>query len=110
MPTCNLCGKDKNGADSCLDYCIVIEGSAFSPIKYVKKGGCSVCSDCGESRCPECNVKQGGLHHVGCGLEVCPSCRGWWINCGCRGRKVPAAELPKDSCRVIPFIPFGGRR
>lgn len=28
-----------------------------------------------EQRCPGCNVKPGGNHHVGCAQEVCPRCK-----------------------------------
>jgi len=36
------------------------------------------------SRCGDCGVARGGLHHPGCDLQRCPRCRGQLISCGCR--------------------------
>lgn len=41
------------------------------------------CGDELESRCHDCNVKDGGFHHPGCDSECCPKCGGQLISCGC---------------------------
>lgn len=37
----------------------------------------------GEGRCHDCNIADGGKHHPGCDMEVCPRCGGQLISCEC---------------------------
>jgi hypothetical protein len=36
-----------------------------------------------EKTCPYCGIKEGELHHHGCGSEVCPFCAGQLVSCDC---------------------------
>jgi len=35
------------------------------------------------TRCHDCNILKGGVHHPGCDAERCPRCAGQIISCGC---------------------------
>jgi hypothetical protein len=37
----------------------------------------------GELYCPECKVKPGGTHHLGCVIENCPMCGKQFLSCEC---------------------------
>lgn len=58
-------------------------------------------------RCPSCNVKPGGYHHVGCTVETCPRCGQTWLFCGCSGCKV--LDHSDRPCRIIPFPAAGSK-
>lgn len=34
-------------------------------------------------RCPDCGVADGGYHHPGCAVAVCPRCGETLVTCGC---------------------------
>lgn len=51
-------------------------------------------------KCPSCGVKEGGYHHTGCMLEICPLCGKFWLSCHCFGRKVVLGE---HDAEVISF-------
>ena len=104
--TCKMCGKDTGYADSCCETLIVMGDAAYRPLGYRPRAACPLLGP-GAPRCPECNVAAGGFHHVGCGMEVCPRCGGWWIYCKCNGTKMPADAVPEETCRVIAFAPSG---
>ena len=36
-----------------------------------------------EKRCPESNVKTGGVHHSGCDIEECQNCHLQLLSSGC---------------------------
>ncbi|PIE74664.1 MAG: hypothetical protein CSA18_03690 [Deltaproteobacteria bacterium] len=53
-------------------------------------------------RCPGCGVKEGGFHHVGCTMEVCPRCKHLWVSCRCSGIKA----VDKKDAEIIPLFSF----
>lgn len=101
MAICEFCGKEMLGASSCIESYIVINGKKYLPIPYKKKRNMVFGEK--ETRCPECHVQEGGFHHVGCGLEICPVCQNHWIYCRCHGIKIKKDEDSDKKGRIIPF-------
>ncbi|MCP4111486.1 MAG: hypothetical protein GY749_39150 [Desulfobacteraceae bacterium] len=99
MAVCKFCNKEMLGASSCIDSHVVIEDKKYSPVPYEKPS--TVFQK--QSRCPECNIMPGGFHHVGCGLEICPLCKGHWVSCRCSGIKIKIDECSDGKCKIIPF-------
>src|SRR4051794_20830661 len=58
----------------------LIAGKALPRIKYGAES-----SDWGASShaCSSCGVASGNVHHAGCFVERCPSCRGQAMSCRC---------------------------
>ena len=102
MAICDLCGKEVEGASSCIKSIIRINGMDYTPLPFEKKDTVFTGKQFSK-RCPECNVLNGGFHHVGCSLEICPKCGGKWINCRCSGLKVANLNSKKKKCNIIPF-------
>lgn len=46
-----------------------------------------------EETCPSCGVKTGGLHTLGCPVELCPWCGGQLNHCNCRFEQLDVEEL-----------------
>ena len=107
MAVCKFCGKETVGASSCAECLVIIDGEKFQPIPH--RNDCSPLLPRGAlpSRCAECNVMPGGLHHIGCGVEICPKCRNRWISCRCAGfkrQRDPAGPSPGRG-KIIPLRP-----
>lgn len=77
---CTACGLDKREADSCVGEMLLISGKYRDRIRFGEE-----LSGWGNdlSRCPDCGVAHGGLHHPGCDIEECPLCGGQIIACEC---------------------------
>lgn len=103
MEICSLCGKLKAGAETCTDYQIRIQGDIYSPVKYTSKKPTPFNSEDAKMRCPLCNVKPGGYHHVGCGVEICPCCGGRWIFCRCHGIKERLTDMLRVTDNILDF-------
>jgi len=88
MTKCKLCGKEKF-SKTCVPYFIKIEGKYFDPVPYVplNKTIAEVYRK-KERRCSGCGVAEGGYHHVGCPVEMCPRCSNTWVSCRCQGQKL----------------------
>lgn len=51
------------------------------------------------SNCPDCGVRKGSLHILGCDMETCPDCGGQYISCGCNDnypRIKQAGKTPEE--------------
>lgn len=102
MAMCDFCGKEMEGASSCINSIIRIDGIEYTPLPFEKKDTVFT-REKDTVRCPECNILNGGLHHVGCSLELCPKCGGKWIYCRCSGLKVVNSGNKGKKCNIIPF-------
>ncbi len=49
-----------------------------------------------EGICPSCGVRTGGLHVLGCPVEVCPWCGGQLNHCNCRFEQLDVEELTDE--------------
>ena len=52
-----------------------------------------------EEICPSCGIRAGGLHVLGCPVEVCPWCGGQLNHCNCRFEQLDVEEL-KDETKL----------
>lgn len=50
----------------------------------------------GVRECHDCRAPFGEMHHPGCDAELCPSCGGQSISCGCK-KLGTAAKLKQSS-------------
>ena len=76
MSKCEDCKQEMSEEhESCTYDVIVIEGNAYKRnTKY---------HDVNEY-CHDCNILNGGVHHMGCDMERCPICDGQMISCDCK--------------------------
>ena len=78
--TCRACNRDKRVATSCTIAKVrLANGRVLPRVRFFPLDGASL-----DPRCPRCNVGPGGLHHLGCSLERCPSCGQQTSVCGFR--------------------------
>jgi hypothetical protein len=78
--TCRACNRDTRVAMSCIIAEVrLANGRVLPRVRFFPLDGTRL-----DPRCPACNVGPGGLHHVGCGLERCPSCGQQTSVCGFR--------------------------
>ena len=101
MAKCKLCGKEKGSSASCVEHHIRIAGEYFKAVPYKARNKTLYeIQNNIVKRCPSCGVKEGGYHHIGCILEVCPKCKKFWLSCSCFGIKV---LLRKEEAKVLSF-------
>ena len=50
-----------------------------------------------EEICPSCGIRTGGLHVLGCPVEVCPWCGGQLNRCNCRFEQLDVEELTDET-------------
>jgi hypothetical protein len=78
--TCSACHREKLVATSCtIADVLLANGRRLPRVRF------SPCDGAGpDDRCTDCHIGPGGLHHLGCGLELCPSCGQRASICGFR--------------------------
>ena len=79
MAICQDCNQEMLTASSCTVSALNVRGVAFDLVPYGRDGTAGP----GRSRCGDCGVEPGGLHHLGCDMARCPRCRGQLFGCGC---------------------------
>ncbi len=81
MAICALCGNEMRSGRSCTQVALHVGGLRYDLSPF----GSETCpSPSRATRCGDCGVERGGLHHLGCDLQPCPRCRGQLLSCGCR--------------------------
>lgn len=86
MAVCALCERDMLKTDSCVETPIKIDSREFAPIPFGDTRDLIPNDAKGGGRCHDCNVADGGFHHVHCDAEACPNCGGQYLSCDCRSR------------------------
>ena len=78
--TCSACHRETLAATSCtVAQVMLTNGRVLPRVRFSPPDGTNV-----DDRCSACNVGRGDLHHLGCELEVCPSCGQQASVCGFR--------------------------
>lgn len=74
---CGTCKQDMLNSDGCKVGYIRYKNDEekYLNIRYQFDGG--------DSRCHDCNTKEGYAHHENCDMEICPKCGGQFISCNC---------------------------
>ena len=79
MAKCFRCKKEMcdESTITCREYNIVNfpDGKKMAPVPYTPIDT--------KIRCHDCGVAAGGVHHVGCDMEICPRCGGPFLGCSC---------------------------
>jgi hypothetical protein len=91
---CPACELTMDDGVACLLRAVEIDGRSYLRAPYLAG------EDVWPSRryhlpehCHDCAVALGQLHHLGCDMEVCPSCGNQFMTCGCL-ETMPLAPLP----------------
>lgn len=89
MAICEYCKLEMNTARSCTVEALHMGGMPFPLARHRAR-----------SRCGDCGVAHGGLHHLGCDLQRCPRCGRQLLSCGCHfdeyGPSVFTADFDDD--------------
>lgn len=77
MAPCDYCHQEMTTAAECTDSTLLTfkdDRTHYARIPYPADQ---------QTRCHDCNVLPGRLHHPGCDMELCPKCGGQLISCDC---------------------------
>ena len=86
MAVCTFCDQEMNTARSCTVETLHRDGVALVLKPFGREFGGSRSA----TKCGDCGVARGGLHHLGCDLQCCPACGGQLLSCGCRFDEDPS--------------------
>lgn len=98
MAICGFCGFEMTKGRSCTVDACHVDGRRVELDRFGSEPGMSRYRS---ARCGDCGVERGGLHHPGCDLQRCPSCRGQLLSCGCRFDE----DGPGDDASESPWGP-----
>jgi len=80
MAICTYCQLEMTTARSCTVDALHLDGRQFALAPHGTEPGMSKFRG---TRCGDCGVSWGGLHHLGCDLQGCPRCGRQLLSCGC---------------------------
>ena len=69
---CDVCGRVIGQSDGCTWEYVLSGGKLYKRLPYMESDSC-----------PDCGVKFGQFHHVGCDMEMCPICGMQLLGCDC---------------------------
>lgn len=91
---CAACTLTMEDGVACRLAVVDIDGRAYVRVPYLRgKDVWPSHNDPLPEFCHDCTVALGQLHHLGCDMEICPSCGGQFMLCGCL-ENMPLAPLP----------------
>lgn len=75
---CTDCGQHTFSTNGCTLKFMLVDGSYYKRILMLPIDVNS------KSKCHDCGVHTGQIHHIGCDVEICPVCKdGQLITCEC---------------------------
>ncbi len=84
MAVCDLCDNEMQDERSCVPDAILVNGQLYEPIRWGQETGrFAIYPRTIAGACDSCRAPRGGVHHHGCCIEQCPSCRGQIFGCEC---------------------------
>jgi hypothetical protein len=97
MAKCSRCKMEMcdSSTKTCEAYKFVefLDGTKMTPVPYSPPDS--------NIRCHDCGVAAGGLHHVGCDMEICPRCGGQFLGCSWFVSKSEMPETKKIRKTVL---------
>jgi len=82
VATCGICTQEMTYAWTCDRTRLHRDGSSVPLLRWWREDHPGPAGRSG--RCPHCAVFQGGFHHLGCPLGLCPLCGQPLDGCPCR--------------------------
>ena len=92
MAICLDCDQEMQTGASCTVSTLHLAGA---PVP-VPRHGADGAPGPRDRRCDDCGVEPGGLHHLGCDLQPCPSCHRQLLSCGCPFDELGGADDEVD--------------
>ena len=92
MAVCRWCGQEMTTSSSCTVRALHRDGRRIELIPFGTEPGRRAL----RLRCFDCGVAAGGLHHVGCDVQRCPSCGGQMMTCECRFDEDGPGDVDED--------------
>ncbi len=80
MAICEDCRQEMLTATSCTLHALAVGGEIHPRVRWGSERHWRRTNQ----RCYDCGIALGGLHHLGCDIEECPSCGNQLLSCGCQ--------------------------